>query len=205
MIEYGKLELSDEDIATQFYETYLNAGPAVRDYIRTGLRTEGFVGYKCTDTETGKVIGMMSARPGIEFTCDHPELVEMVKERWGTQGVYTVDMQIVEPEYRKHGVGRQLAVLLQQGLRKHHAKCMVLELWIRHREKDVPALHPMQKAWKEANIVPLTVVDDFYKNLADYGLTCPECGSDCKCGALIAMLVLNGSSGGERRHEEEEA
>lgn len=196
MLEYKKLGFSDEDIATEYYETYLNAGPSVRDYIRTGLRTEGFVGYKCVDTETGKTIGVMSARPGIEFTCDHPELVEMVEERWGTQGVYTVDLQVVEPAYRKHGVGKQLAVLLQQGLRENHAVCMVLELWIRHWEHDVPALHNMQNAWGDTNIVTLTVVDDFYKNLADYGLTCPECGTDCKCGALIAVLVLDGSLGG---------
>lgn len=190
MIEYGKLERGDEDVVTQFYETYLNSGPSIRDYVHRGLEAEGFVGYKCVDTETGRFVGMISARPGIEFTCDHPELVEMVKEKWGTRGVYTGDMIVVDPAYRKHGVGRQLAVLLRQGLRENHAVCMVMELWLRYQEGDVPALHPLQNAWKDFNIVDLCVVKDFYKNLADYGLTCPECGSNCKCGALICALVL---------------
>ena len=203
MLEYRKLEPDDEDVVTEYYETYLNGGPSIRDYIRRGLADEGYVGYKCVDTETGRFVGMIAARPGIEFTCEHPELVEMVKERWGTENVYTGDMMAVDPAYRKHGVGRQLAVLLRQGLREHHAVCMVMELWLRYQEGDVPALHPLQNAWKDFNIITLTVVKDFYKNLADYGLTCPESGSECRCGALISALVLDDPPGEEMSHEKE--
>lgn len=197
MLDYKRLTPSDEDIVTQYYETYLNSGPSIRGYVRTGLNAPGFVGFKCVDTETGKFVGMISARPGIEFTCEHPELVAMVEDRWGKEGLYSGDMIVVDPAYRKHGVGRQLAILLREGLRENHAVCMVMELWLRHREGDVPALHPLQNAWKDFNIITLTVVKNFYKDLADYGLTCPECGTECKCGALIAALVLEDPPGGE--------
>lgn len=202
MLVYQKLERNDETAVTEMYETYLNAGASIRGYIRDGLGAEGFVGFKCVDTDSGRLAGMISARPGVAFTCGHPELVELVRRRWGGEGLYTGDMLAVDPAYRRRGVGRELAVRLREGLLQKHAACMVMELWLRCRDGDVPALHPLQNAWKDFNIITLTIVRDFYKNLADYGLTCPECGASCKCGALIAALELHDPPGGEDCHEE---
>ena len=188
MLIYAKPEAKDESEITWMYETYLNEGDSIREYVREGLQDSGFVGVKCVDSDTGKMVGILCARPGIQFTCDHPELVDIIQKRWGTKGVYTGDMLIVDPAYRGHGIAEEMAVRLKEALMEQHAVCMVMEKWLRYKEGDVPAMNPMKHA---GEAVVITIDRHFYKDLAKYGLTCPECGADCKCGALISVLELH--------------
>ena len=199
MLIYKEVEREDEDVITEMYETYLNAGNPIRGHVREGLQCEDYMGYKCVDTETGKLVGIISAKPGLDFTCGHPELVEQIHQKWGTQGLYSSDIMIVDPAYRKHGIARELAIQLKKGLMEKHAVCLVMELWIRSTDGDVPALHPLRDIWE---MTTLTIDREFYKNLADYGLTCPLCGAECHCGAMITVMEFHyPPTGGE--HDEE--
>lgn len=187
MLIYGSMELSDEDSITALYEAHLNAGDSVRDYIRKGLEDKNFIGVKCVDYEDGKIVGILAARPGIGFTYPHPELEMRIQSRWGTEGGYTADMLVVEPAYRGAGIADKMMRCLRESLREKHAVYMVLEAWIRAQEHDIPALGSFRHLG-EGEVV---VVDHaFYKDLKQYHMTCPECGEDCRCGAVVSVIDL---------------
>ena len=198
MLVYQKPELSDEDAITEMYETYLNDGPGIRAYIRKGLENEGLVGIKCVDTDTGRLVGIIASRPGLEFTYPHPELEAEITARWGSKGVYSSDVMIVDPNYRHRGVARELSLRLREGLLSRNAVCIVMELWIRP-DGEIPALHPVNFLGEPTVI---TISRDFYKDLGKYGLTCPECGTDCRCGAMIAAIDFRRPWSKESTHEE---
>ena len=204
MLEYHKLGPQDEDIVIQYVEKYLNAGPYIRDHIHEGLLLDTYIGFKCVDSDTGEVAGMVASRPGIEFTYPHPDLEVMVSEKLGHKPVYTGDLFVVRPKYRKEGIGRHLTVLMVEELKKRNVSFLMLEMWIRYIEGDVPALHPTLNACQDYELKTLAVVNDFYKDLADYGMTCPECGSNCKCGAMITALTLDEPAGEVNRLENKE-
>lgn len=199
MLIYTDPEREDEDVITEMYETYLNAGDSIRGYVREGLEDERFVGVKCVDSDNGRMVGILTARPGIQFTCEHPELVKIIEKRWGTEGVYTGDMLIVDPAYRGRGIAVTMALQLRRRMEERGAVCMVMEQWLRSRERDVPAMHPMQKA---GDAILITVDRNFYRDLAKYGLTCPECGDVCRCGAVISVMDFRypwiGETGNEK-------
>ena len=197
MLIYERAVSTDEDAITQMYETYLNAGPSIQEYIRKGLANKDTVGIKCTDTETGKLVGIIASRPGLEFTYPHPELEAEIKSRWGDQGIYSSDVMIVDPAYRHQGVAKELTLRLREGLITQRARCIVMELWVRP-DGVIPALHPVHYLG-EPTVV--TISQDFYKDLGNYGLTCPECGAECHCGAMIAVIDFQRPWKGESAHE----
>lgn len=185
MLVYKDPVPGDEDAITEMYETYLNAGPAIREQVHEQLLDPMFVGVKCVDTERENMVGILCAHPGIHFTCAHPELVRVIEKRWGTKGIYTGDMLVVDPAYRGHGVASRMATELRQKMKARGAVCMVMEQWLRSKEKDVPAMNPMRDA---GDPILIAVDQRFYRNLSQYGLTCPECGEDCQCGAVISVI-----------------
>lgn len=185
MLIYEDPALSDLDELTELYETYLNAGESIRDYMREGLEDPEMVGVKCVNTKTGKIVGILYAQPGVRFTCDHPELARIIRRRWGTEGVYTGEMLVVDPAYRSHGIARELAVQLRQRMIRKGAVCMVMEQWLRSKKRDVPAMNPMRSA---GDAILVAVSQNFYKDLPKYGMTCPECGVECKCGAVVSVI-----------------
>ena len=46
MLIYREPDLNDEALIVEWYEKYLNAGPAIREYVREGLRDSRFAGVK---------------------------------------------------------------------------------------------------------------------------------------------------------------
>lgn len=197
MLIYERPDLGDVDAITRMYETYLNEGPSIRDYVREGLENEGLVSIKCVDTDTGELVGIIGSRPGLEFTYPHPELEEEIRKRWGPDGIYSSDVMIVNPDYRHRGVAKELTLRLREGLITRGASCIAMELWIRP-DGEIPALHPVHYLG-EPTVV--TISRDFYKDLARYGLSCPECGSDCHCGAMIAVIDFRGAWSKEAAYE----
>lgn len=187
MLSYEKPNLSDLDAITALYCRFLNSGAAVRDYIREGLENPAFVGVKCVDTEKNLLVGIVSMRPGIEFTCGHEELVKEIRDRWGTEGVYTGDMLVVLPEYMGQGIGRKLSVLADEELKRRGVRYLVKEEWRRATEADVPAYKAMSHF---GNRVVVSDDPHFYKDLPKYGLTCPKCGANCTCGAIVSVVEL---------------
>lgn len=199
MLIYREPELADEDAITEMYEKYLNSGESVRAYIREGLEHKGFVGVKCEDSETGKLVGILCARPGIQFTCAHPELERIIYRRWGKEGIYTGDMLVVDSAYRGQGIATNLAVRLRKALIERNAVCMVMEQWLRSKERDVPAMNPMRNA---GDAILIAVDQSFYKDMAKYGLTCPECGTECRCGAVVSVIDFRAPWSEEKGYEE---
>lgn len=197
MLIYERPVPADEEAITRMYETYLNAGPSIRAYVREGLENEGLVGIKCTDTDTGKLVGIIASRPGLEFTYPHPELEAEIMARWGDEGAYSSDVMIVDPAYRHQGVAKELTLRLREGLITRRAAYIAMELWIRP-DGVIPALHPVHYLG-EPTVV--TVSRDFYKDLGKHGLTCPECGTDCRCGAMIAVIDFRRPWKGESANE----
>lgn len=196
MLMYERAELADAPAITRMYETYLNEGPSIADYVRQGLEDPRMVCIKCVDTDTGALVGIIGSRPGPEFTYPHPELEEEIKARWGPEGIYSSDVMIVNPAYRGRGVSRELTVQLREGLKAVGARAIAMELWIRP-DGEIPALRSARHLG-EAVVVARS--EDFYRDLARYGLRCPVCGSHCRCGALIAVVDFR-QDGEEKSHE----
>ena len=190
----------DEAAITNMYEVYLNAGPAIREQVHEQLLDPGFIGVKCVDTDRDAIVGILCAHPGIHFTCAHPELERVIEKRWGKAGVYTGDMLVVDPAYRGHGVASKMAKELRRKMRAGGAVCMVMEQWLRSKEKDVPAMNPMRDA---GDPILIAVDQRFYRDLSKYGLTCPECGEDCECGAVISVIDFQALWRGEKGNAQE--
>lgn len=187
MLRYSEIDASDGERMTLLYKTYLNDGETVQDWFEAGLSQGDYAGAKCMDAE--RAVGVFSARPGIEFTCGHEDIVRQLEETYRGEKIFTADMLAVLPEYRGHGVARQLAWGLRDSLKKHGCEKLIVEAWERSIKHDTPVggvvkyLSPHIKVFGEYL--------DFYQNLAQYSLTCPECGgSDCKCGALVLVLDI---------------
>ena len=183
MLEYLDLQSGDIDEMSELYEKYLNAGENIKAWISEGMNGPGYCGVKCVDGN--KMIGVFSARPAVEFTCGHEDIVDLICERWRGLLLYTGDMLVVAPEYRRQGVARELTERLHRSLVQKGCQCFVAEEWHRFVEKDVPADDVLKYLGRK---VIVGRYDDFYKNLGMHGLTCPECGTSCCCGAIVSVF-----------------
>ena len=190
MLKYGSLELCDLDEINNLYERYLNSGKCIKGWLREGLQTPGYCGVKCTDGD--KIVGAFSARPAIEFTCGHEELVRRISEQWSGHRIYTVDMLAVLPEYRGQGVARELAKRLREKMLQNGCQEFVVEAWRRSKENDTPMSGVLKYFGRQ---MVVGVYDDFYKDIRKYGIVCPECGEICRCGAEVTVVELENGGG----------
>ena len=195
MLSYETIQPGDERVMTEMYERYLNAGPAVAAYIREGFDTGGCLGVKCV--LDGELIGVFTARSGIQFTCGHEDIAERIAGRFPAR-VVTGDMLVVLPEYRSQGIARRLTELLRRQLLDTGAEYFVAEMWIRSIEHDIPARGSVNHL---GCVVFEEVHPLFYAGLGLQGLTCPECGERCVCSALVRVMRL-GQNGPAPRCQE---
>jgi GNAT superfamily N-acetyltransferase len=182
---------SDLDAITALYTTYLNDGEPITRHLREAITNPGYIGVKCMDGDT--IAGVLTAVPGIDFTYPHPELERRIKKRWGTTRLYSMDMILVQPCYQGQGVARTLAGCLRRRLSEAGVGILVVELWNPPENAD----HPDNGIVKYlGDCLEMWDCPDFYKELYERGMTCPECGDGpCRCGARIGILALNGSGG----------
>lgn len=186
MLIYDKLSLDDLDNMSELYELYLNSGPSISGWLREGLTESGYVGLKCLDGE--RMVGVISARPGVEFTCGHEDISSLIKQRWAGYQLYTGDMMAVLPAYRNQGIARELARGFKDELIRNGCERLVLEEWHRSLTDDIPA-SGVHKYFGKYELVGK--YNDFYRDIGKYGLACPECGgSSCRCGAYICVITL---------------
>ena len=185
MLSYSEVDQRDFEQMLVLYERFLNAGASIAPYLMEGLSSPDYAGVKCEDG--GRLIGVFSARSGVEFTCGHEDLVEAIRQKWSGYRLYTADMLAVLPEYRGRGIARRLAEGLRTSLKTHGCEKLVIEEWHRSIEGDVPVSGVLKY------IGPYTTLGaypDFYRDCAHYGVICPECGADCRCGALVCVLEI---------------
>ena len=184
MLEYVEINRDDLDELSELYEVYLNSGGRVKGWLQEGLNDSRYCGIKCLDD--GKIVGAISARPNVEFTCGHEEIVNEINDRWKGLDLFTADMLTVLPAYRESGVGRELTIKHRDQIIKNGGHGIVVELW--HKNNDERPGSGLLKYLGNGEL--LGVYDDFYKDLDKYGLSCPDCGLPCSCGADVYVIVF---------------
>jgi GNAT superfamily N-acetyltransferase len=186
----------DCEALSELYRRYLNGGETVERWLREGLRTPGYLGVKCI--EDGEIIGVVSCRPGIEFTCGHSEIAREIERKWGSGAFYTADMGVVVPHRRGMGIARRLMEMIRVRLTEAGCEYIVTELWLRSRRfgtgyEDSQIIHAVEKYWGKC--ICVGTYSDFYRDLSTYGMTCPHCGAgECQCSAMVCLVPL-GKSG----------
>jgi len=182
---YEPISLRDLEEITYLYETYLNSGIIIQNYLASGMRDADYVGLKavCKD----KIVGMVSGRSGIDFTYPHPELEKEIYDHFVGEVLYTSDALIVLQECRHEGISQKLGELFINSLRTKKIEYIVTELW-KHIDGTIPALNPVSK-W--GTPVYTREIAGFYDRLSDYGMKCPLCGDNCRCSALVQVLKIN--------------
>lgn len=187
MLQYDDVTKKDIDEMIRLYRKYLNDGEPIIDQITDNYYSGSFVGVKCIN-DNGKIIGVLSGYKGLDFTCGHDELAADIRTRYPEAMIYTTEMLVVRPEYRHQGVAAGLVNQFNDRISKTDAQYLLVELW-REPTGRVPGRVILSELGGE---VEHRYIPMFYKNLADYGLTCPICGVECVCGADICLLKLNG-------------
>jgi GNAT superfamily N-acetyltransferase len=194
MLTYSKTVPGDARELARLYRLYLNGGDGIGEWMEKGLALPGFCGVKCLDD--GEIVGVVTAKPGVEFTCGHHELAREIEERWRGFTLYTADMGLVTPSHRGRGIAKELMRRVRDELLLMGCTRVVAELWLRGGE-DSPILHTVRECWGETR--ELGLYPDFYRELGKYGMTCPHCGGgECSCGALVCMVALTRESLGRK-------
>ena len=184
MIEYRPIEDADIPTIVRLYAENLNDGQAYADLIQRSWEAGEYFGL-CA-VEDGVLQGFMSMRPGIAFTYPHPEIEAELAELVGEEPVANCDALIVLPVSRHNGLAHKLAkkvreILLEQGYRYYLA-----EIWI-YPDGTAPAKNTFESVGK---VVFERRCDMFYRDLAQYGMSCPVCGPDCICGAWVEVMDM---------------
>ena len=190
-MEFSSVTEEDEDRIIALTLEHLTDGAYVENCMRKQFASGKYYGVKAT--EDGELAGYLTFKEGIDFTYPHDELrSEVIKEAKGRK-VFTGDAIYVNPKYRKCGLGGKLTAMARDIMIDHGGYYFLGEMWI-YPDGTIPA-HSPSKIYGEyeyEKIVPM-----FYKDNKKYGLTCPICGEDCKCGALIRLIRLDAGKGTE--------
>ena len=187
------IEIEDAENVADIYEKYLNSGAAIREHIRADISMKKYVGYKAV--EDGKIVGIMSGRPGIDFTYPHPELEEEIKNSFPGEEIFSNESILILPEYRNHGLARELSRKMVRKIYEKGYRLLLAELWI-YPDGSVPAAE-ITDHWGQ--LVYEKRKELFYDQLEQYGMECPLCGSHCICGAMIRLFRLTERpAGGEK-------
>lgn len=186
MFHYKKVEALDIPDMIKLYKIYLNDGEIIDEQITKDFYTDGFIGIKCVD-EHNKMIGVVSAFPGVEFTCGHEALVEEIKALYKGHCIYTTEMIVVIPEFRHLNIGEQMINHFHVALDRTKADYFITELW-KEPSGRVPGRLITNILGGEVKHYSIPL---FYEALASYGLTCPICGDTCVCGAEISIIDLH--------------
>ena len=184
MLQYSDLSHDDLEETIKLYETHLNSGGEIRFWLREGFDNPLYCGVKCTDGD--KMVGMFSVRPGIVFTYHNEELAKQIGERWSGPELFTIDMVVVLPEYRRRGIARELLKRLHGRIVEKGGRRLLVEAWFRAEDSTAPLYGLLDEYFKKTEVVGK--FDNFYKDLGKHGIACPECGSSCKCGAIVFIV-----------------
>ena len=185
MLRYDRTTEKDVPQMAKIFRQFLNDGKGVEEYLLEGVRMPGYVGIKCMDDD--RMVAVLTAKPGVEFTFPKPELSDEISRRWAGKMIYTGEMVTVLPEYRGRGIARTMTLQWVDAMRQLGGEYLMLELWDK-KNGDEPAsgmlkyIGTVEASWS---------FPDFYKDLHKYGLTCPDCAPNpCTCGATVVMIRL---------------
>lgn len=167
------------------FRRFLIEDAGAEEYLREGMNMPGYIGIKCADDD--KMVAVLTARLGVEFTYPKPELTDTILTRWANKKIYTGEMVTVLPEYRGRGIAKTMTRQWAQAMRDAGGEYLMLELWDK-KNGDEPAsgmikyIGTLEESWS---------IPDFYKDMHTYGMVCPDCGPGvCTCGATVVMIRL---------------
>lgn len=185
MLRYEQTTEQDLSEMARMFRQFLNNGEGVEAYLREGLQTPGYIGVKCMDDDT--MVAVLTAKPGVEFTCPKPALCERIARRWPGKKIYTGEMVTVLPAYRGRGIAKAMTLRWADAMRRLGGEYLMLELWHK-KDGDEPAsgmlkyIGEVEASWSFPR---------FYADLGRYGMTCPDCApGPCTCGATVVILRL---------------
>ncbi len=183
-IDFLPITPADAGSVADIYEQYLNGGEYMRRHVEEGILAQGYVG--CKAVCEGEIIGVVSARRGIDMTYPHPEMEECLRKLFPARRFYSLEAMVVLPQFRRHNIMHTLGRHLLPGLYANGCELFFTELWI-YPDGDIPADWEVS-SWGEC--VYEEDVPMFYAHLADHGMSCPLCGENCVCGARIKILDM---------------
>ena len=183
-MDYRKIGAEDVEVIAIMTAHYLTEGEYVVNSIRKAAARGIYFGVKAM--EGGRMTGYLTLRSGIDFTVPHPELERKIRGLAREEEICTGDAFYVSPQFRRRGIGSELTRLSRQYMVSLGFRYFMGELWI-HPDGGIPAGTPTelygQTIFEE--YVPL-----FYKDLPRYGMRCPICGENCRCGAVLRLVRL---------------
>jgi hypothetical protein len=185
LITYTFVTKADADALSAFYAENLNNGPGLTAWLADALELPGYIGVKAMDGN--RLVGAVSVRPGIDFTCNHPDLEEGVQSMFPKGDISTFDMWLVDSAYRHRGISRHMAEILKAKLAMADIKHILAEQWV-HLGESEPEITPSLEL--VGDVKKLMTIPHFYRNLSECGMTCPICGENCQCGAVISIVHL---------------
>jgi GNAT superfamily N-acetyltransferase len=190
-MDFSCITGDDEEEIIALTLKHLTDGSYVENCMRRQFSSGKYLGVKAT--ENGELAGYLTFKEGIDFTYPHPELAEEAKKEAKGRKVFTGDAIYVNPKYRNRGLGGKLTAMARDIMLENGGYYFLGEMWI-YPDGMIPAYSPSKiyGEYEYEKKVPM-----FYKDNKKYGLTCPICGEECKCGALISLIRLVPGKGTE--------
>ncbi len=184
MTEYYELTASDLPELVEYYERFLNSGDFVKNNITAAYESGGYFGIKAV--ADGVSIGYFTVMKEFALTYPHPDIESLLTPILKGRRFVTVDSLMVLPEYREEGIAHELCKKVTQQLKERDIEMLAVEIWV-FPDGSSPARVIYEQMGRSIfkKEVPM-----FYEGASKYGIVCPICGKDCKCGACIEVIEL---------------
>lgn len=189
--ELGFIEESDLEEVSKLYFKYLNGGDYIKEQIEVEIKSKDFIGFKAK--ADNKIVALAYGTRGMGFTYPRKDIesdlldyIRNYDKTFEESKIFSSDALLVLPDFRHNGLANKLMLLLRESLIKTGYKYVFVEMW-RHIDGFVPAEAPHDLL---GEVIYRKEYLNFYNKLIDFGITCPICGRDCKCGAQIEIIKL---------------
>ncbi len=186
-MEYSNITSDDIPQIIECTQKYLTDGEEIKEEIELSAEEENYFGVKAT--EGGELIGFLTIKKGIQFTCPHPYLEREIRKAANRKTVSFVDGIWVCKNHRGKGVSGELARRTKKLLKDIGAEYIFIEEWI-YPDGHIPAERLLSSYGEPVYEKEIPM---FYRDMAKYGMKCPICGENCKCGAKIKMYNAEGA------------
>ena len=179
-LRYSEIRDEDIDAILALADRHLTHGY----YVAREASRRNYYGVKVEDGD--QMVGFLTFKEGIDLTLPHAELERKIRAMAADGMIVNGEAVFVNPAYRKCGLGGEMMRRSLSMMRAMGAKYLLLEFWI-YPDMKIPSLRLPDASLR---ILYEERLERFYRDLPRYGMTCPICGGDCKCGALVRLFSL---------------
>ncbi|MDD4011868.1 MAG: GNAT family N-acetyltransferase [Sphaerochaetaceae bacterium] len=125
--------------------------------------------------------GVITAKKGLAYSNGKSDLLDRIRQDYGSEELWTMLDVAVLPPYQGKGVGSMLIKAMMAALKEKGVSHAMLEIWVRANGYK-PAFKLVHLA---RSYVEYGVLDDFYK---DSTIACDFCKSECHCKAQVVVI-----------------